>query len=201
MSSILGSIHSHGSSPKLHQVKLSPAKRQERRNFGGCGNADWPKPFRVSSLEHEKCLGDHPFSHDIYHPLHPLAFRNESSKERQIPINSAMMAPILELVVSLLSLSALTSAHNINLKAHSRECFHEDLHKDDKMTVTFQVGDREFGGSGDLNIDFWVRLLHSKSSPFPEVHPYEAFFADNCSKFLSCENHYYALIFSQRKEE
>ena len=49
--------------------------------------------------------------------------------------------------------------HNIGLKAHTRECFHEDLHKDDKMTVSFQVGDREFGGSGDLHIDFYVRCL------------------------------------------
>ena len=47
-------------------------------------------------------------------------------------------------------------AHNIQLRAHSRECFHEELHKDDKMTVTFQVGDREFGGSGNLDIDFYV---------------------------------------------
>ena len=43
------------------------------------------------------------------------------------------------------------------MKAHSRECFHEQLHADDKMTVTFQVGDREFGhSSGNLDIDFWV---------------------------------------------
>ncbi|GAD98353.1 suppressor/enhancer of lin-12 protein 9 precursor [Paecilomyces variotii No. 5] len=48
------------------------------------------------------------------------------------------------------------TAHNIQLKAHSMECFHEQLHRDDKMTVTFQVGDREFGGSGNLEIDFWV---------------------------------------------
>lgn len=27
------------------------------------------------------------------------------------------------------------------------------------MTVTFQVGDREFGGSGNLEIDFWVRFV------------------------------------------
>ena len=53
-------------------------------------------------------------------------------------------------------LLSLTSAHNIQMKAHQRECFHEQLHKDDKMTVTFQVGDREFGGSGNLEIDFWV---------------------------------------------
>jgi len=48
------------------------------------------------------------------------------------------------------------TGHNILLRAHSRECFHEDLHKDDKMTVTFQTGDREFGGSGNLEINFWV---------------------------------------------
>ena len=47
-------------------------------------------------------------------------------------------------------------AHNIQLPAHGRECFHEELHRDDKMTVTYQVGDREFGGAGNLDIDFWV---------------------------------------------
>ena len=47
-------------------------------------------------------------------------------------------------------------AHNIQLSAHGRECFHESLHRDDKMTVTFQVGDREFGSAGNLDIDFWV---------------------------------------------
>ncbi|KAL1861488.1 p24 complex component [Diaporthe australafricana] len=47
-------------------------------------------------------------------------------------------------------------AHNIQLPAHGRECFHETLHKDDKMTVSFQVGDREFGGAGNLEIDFWI---------------------------------------------
>lgn len=55
-------------------------------------------------------------------------------------------------------------AHNIQLRAHSRECFHEDLHKDDKMTVTFQVGDREFGGSGNLDIDFFVRTILTRGN-------------------------------------
>ena len=58
----------------------------------------------------------------------------------------------------LLLLSSIAAAHNINLGAHSRECFHEQLHKDDKMTVTFQVGDREFGGAGNLELDFWVLI-------------------------------------------
>lgn len=48
------------------------------------------------------------------------------------------------------------AAHNIVLPAHGRECFHENLHKDDTMTVTFQVGDREFGSAGNLDIDFWI---------------------------------------------
>ncbi|OAA66714.1 endosomal cargo receptor [Niveomyces insectorum RCEF 264] len=48
------------------------------------------------------------------------------------------------------------AAHNIQLQAHGRECFFEELHRDDKMTVTFQVGDREFGGAGNLDIDFWI---------------------------------------------
>lgn len=66
------------------------------------------------------------------------------------------MAVLTMLYALLCGFFALASAHNIQLKAHSRECFHEILHADDKMTVTFQVGDREFGGSGNLDIDFWV---------------------------------------------
>ncbi|EDN03966.1 endosomal P24B protein [Histoplasma capsulatum] len=60
-------------------------------------------------------------------------------------------------LVSLLGWIGVASSHNILLRAHSRECFHEDLHKDDRMTVTFQTGDREFGGSGNLDVSFWVR--------------------------------------------
>jgi emp24/gp25L/p24 family/GOLD len=59
------------------------------------------------------------------------------------------------LVATLLWVGA-ASSHTIQLKAHSRECFHEQLHRDDQMTVTFQVGDREFGNSGNLDIDFFV---------------------------------------------
>ena len=53
------------------------------------------------------------------------------------------------------------SAHNIVLSAHGVDCFYENLHKDDTMTVTFQVGDREFGAAGNLEIDFWVRQEHT----------------------------------------
>lgn len=60
------------------------------------------------------------------------------------------------LLITALAWFTTVTAHNIQLRSHSRECFHESLHKDDKMTVSFQVGDREFGGSGNLEIDFWV---------------------------------------------
>jgi hypothetical protein len=67
--------------------------------------------------------------------------------------------------LALLLLAATsTIAHNIALPAHGRECFHENLHHDDKMTVTFQVGDREFGGAGTLDIDFWVRAQRAIAS-------------------------------------
>ncbi|PHH72809.1 hypothetical protein CDD82_5796 [Ophiocordyceps australis] len=50
----------------------------------------------------------------------------------------------------------LVAAHNIVLPAHGTECFHEMLHRDDKMSVTFQVGDREFGSAGNIDVDFWI---------------------------------------------
>ncbi|KAG6024446.1 hypothetical protein E4U41_001785 [Claviceps citrina] len=50
----------------------------------------------------------------------------------------------------------LASAHTIVLAAHGIECFHENLHRDDKMVVTFQTGDKEFHGAGNLEVDFWI---------------------------------------------
>ena len=67
-----------------------------------------------------------------------------------------MLFSAVAILAAASGLLGLSSAHNIQMKTHSRECFHEQLHKDDKMTVTFQVGDREFGGSGSLEVDFWV---------------------------------------------
>lgn len=69
------------------------------------------------------------------------------SSNTPIP-TSPMPAMRLHLFTALLALFTTSLAHNIQLGAHQRECFHEVLHRDDKMTVTFQVGDREFGGAG-----------------------------------------------------
>jgi hypothetical protein len=62
------------------------------------------------------------------------------------------------LVGVLSGLVGLSCAHNIQMGAYKKECFFETLHKDDKMTVSFQVGDREFGGSGNMEVEFWVSL-------------------------------------------
>ncbi|KAF9490517.1 supernatant protein factor, C-terminal domain-containing protein [Pleurotus eryngii] len=48
-------------------------------------------------------------------------------------------------------LVASVSAHMIDVNAGKKECFFEDLHQHDKMTVTYQVG-----GGGHLDIDFWL---------------------------------------------
>jgi len=54
-------------------------------------------------------------------------------------------------IFTFLSALCLVAAHTITLPAHIRECFFEDLQTDDKMTITFQVGD-----GGHLDIDFWI---------------------------------------------
>ncbi|KAH7916123.1 emp24/gp25L/p24 family/GOLD-domain-containing protein [Hygrophoropsis aurantiaca] len=46
---------------------------------------------------------------------------------------------------------ALVSAHMIEIPASKKECFFEDLHEHDQMTVTYQVGE-----GGHLDIDFWL---------------------------------------------
>ncbi|KAJ3867108.1 emp24/gp25L/p24 family/GOLD-domain-containing protein [Lentinula novae-zelandiae] len=55
----------------------------------------------------------------------------------------------------LLAFQYTAYAHMIDVPAGKKECFFEDLHKQDKasstMTVTYQVG-----GGGHLDIDFWL---------------------------------------------
>jgi len=56
------------------------------------------------------------------------------------------------MVALLLLLLCQTSlAHMIEVAAQKKECFFEDLHVNDQMTVTYQVG-----GGGHLDIDFWL---------------------------------------------
>ncbi|KAL9939489.1 hypothetical protein V8E36_001306 [Tilletia maclaganii] len=63
---------------------------------------------------------------------------------------------ILSLLYSAMAL-LLTSwiqpaqAHMIELAPDSKECFFEDLHSNDQMTLTFQVS-----GGGHLDIDVWL---------------------------------------------
>jgi len=79
---------------------------------------------------------------------------NSTPITKQISQLSTIMRSIFVLLAA--AAASVVSAHNVQLAPHSRECFHEDLHKDDQMSVSFQVGDREFGHSGNLDIDFWV---------------------------------------------
>ena len=77
-------------------------------------------------------------------------------RDNKLSVHIAMqLAPTTALLLGA-SLFRAVASHSIQLPAHGRECFHEELHKGDKMAVTFQVGDREFGGAGNLEIDFWI---------------------------------------------
>ncbi|KAF9452200.1 supernatant protein factor, C-terminal domain-containing protein [Macrolepiota fuliginosa MF-IS2] len=51
----------------------------------------------------------------------------------------------------LVILPLLASGHAIEVAAGKKDCFFEDLHVHDKMTVSYQVG-----GGGHLDIDFWL---------------------------------------------
>ncbi|KAH9998344.1 supernatant protein factor C-terminal domain-containing protein [Russula vinacea] len=61
------------------------------------------------------------------------------------------MARLLLWLSSLFLLFHLVSSHLIEIPASKKECFFEDLHEHDQMTVTYQVG-----GGGHLDIDFWI---------------------------------------------
>lgn len=117
-----------------------------------------PKPFpRPSPLYAPPSL----FESTWHFPFHPrisisLFCPHVHIKTRQQA--SETMRLLTTTLASLLASALTVVAHNIQLHPHSRECFHETLHKDDRMTVTFQVGDREFGGAGNLDVDFWVRF-------------------------------------------
>ncbi|GJJ07445.1 hypothetical protein Clacol_001647 [Clathrus columnatus] len=55
------------------------------------------------------------------------------------------------LAIVVFALSTISLGHIIEVQASQKECFFEDLHINDKMTVTYQVG-----GGGNLDIDFWL---------------------------------------------
>ncbi|KAH9981851.1 supernatant protein factor C-terminal domain-containing protein [Russula compacta] len=61
------------------------------------------------------------------------------------------MARLLLWLSSLFLFFRLVSSHLIEVPASKKECFFEDLHVNDQMTVTYQVG-----GGGHLDIDFWI---------------------------------------------
>lgn len=66
-----------------------------------------------------------------------------------MPSRSSLWAALALVLVSVL---VPASAHTIDLAASSRDCYFEDLHAEDKMTVTYQVA-----GGGHLDIDFWMK--------------------------------------------
>ncbi|KDE02371.1 hypothetical protein MVLG_07073 [Microbotryum lychnidis-dioicae p1A1 Lamole] len=69
---------------------------------------------------------------------------------RWTPVSSRAVSSCVVVVVAFLFVSVV-HAHTIDVGAAVKECFFEDLHTEDKMTVTYQVA-----GGGHLDIDFWL---------------------------------------------
>ncbi|KAI7904331.1 emp24/gp25L/p24 family/GOLD-domain-containing protein [Cokeromyces recurvatus] len=57
----------------------------------------------------------------------------------------------LLLLVALACILNTVSSLSINIPANEQECFFEELHLNDKLTITYQVGD-----GGNFDIDFWI---------------------------------------------
>lgn len=72
------------------------------------------------------------------------------------PTTMPRLHDLLPCLFILSVLSSLISAHLIEVAAGKKECFFEDLHINDKMTVTYQVAE-----GGYLDIDFWVSACHT----------------------------------------
>ncbi|KAK0547812.1 p24 complex component [Tilletia horrida] len=81
-----------------------------------------------------------------------------SSTIRRRAARSAMLT--VSLVSTLLALLACyitpAAAHMIELGPSSKECFFEDLHVNDQMTLTYQVS-----GGGHLDVDTWLTDPHN----------------------------------------
>ncbi|KAM0750520.1 supernatant protein factor, C-terminal domain-containing protein [Meredithblackwellia eburnea MCA 4105] len=68
------------------------------------------------------------------------------------PRRTPSFLALLLLVTLFSSTRVAVRAHTIDLAASTRDCYFEDLHSEDKMTVTYQVA-----GGGHLDIDFWMK--------------------------------------------
>ncbi|PVG03479.1 supernatant protein factor, C-terminal domain-containing protein [Serendipita vermifera] len=64
----------------------------------------------------------------------------------------ARLPLLIRAIMAFLFVSTFVKAHTIEVAASKKECFFEDLHIHDQMTVTYQVG-----GGGHMDIDFWIR--------------------------------------------
>merc|ERR1711939_135546 len=87
--------------------------------------------------------------------------------------------------LAVLSSASYSFAHTIDIPAAAKECFFEDLHREDKMTVTYQVA-----GGGHLDIDFWLLFEGPPSQTLAEHKRRDtgtySFTADKDGRFTYC---------------
>ncbi|CAB5348170.1 uncharacterized protein OCT59_016536 [Rhizophagus irregularis] len=93
----------------------------------------------------------------------------------------------LLVIFTFLSAICLVAAHTITIPARVKECFFEELQVDDKMTITFQVGD-----GGQLDIDF-LFLISDPSDVVVQVAKKET---TGTYSFTATKNGRYTYCFS-----
>ncbi|EGW33963.1 uncharacterized protein SPAPADRAFT_59374 [Spathaspora passalidarum NRRL Y-27907] len=55
-----------------------------------------------------------------------------------------------------LFLISLVTAHNVLLAPYGKQCFFENLKKNDELAISFQVGSRDPKNSEQYDVDFWI---------------------------------------------
>ncbi|GMM44102.1 Emp24 protein [Pichia kluyveri] len=69
---------------------------------------------------------------------------------------------IIYSLISLLFIITPSFAHIALLPPRGKECFYENLKKNDELAVTFQVGDRDKDSTNQLNCDFYIKSPSGK---------------------------------------
>lgn len=59
-------------------------------------------------------------------------------------------------------LAAVASAHTVLLPPHGKQCFFENLKKNDELAISFQVGSRSPSNAEQLTVDFYIISPNNK---------------------------------------
>lgn len=94
----------------------------------------------------------------------------------------------MKLLAALLLLVAIAQAHTVLLAPYGKQCFFEDLKRNDELSISYQVGSRDPNNAEQYTIDFYIvgpndRILNRKSGI---DHGDENMRADQTGRYQYC---------------